>query len=342
MSIPKNSPAEPAENKAGGEAFQEGSFTFVNEGAGQRLDKFLQFRLPGKSRSFVQDLIKKGLVMIGGSAAKKASQTLQHRETVSLTVPSPIPTITQSRFVPFTVLYEDDHIAVINKPAGYMVHPVEGGDETTLVHGLLWRFKELSWMAGDDRPGIVHRLDRDTSGVMLVAKHDTVHYKLTMKFKAREIHKQYVALCTMKEPVQGGLIDMPIGRSLRNRKKMAIQYETGRHAITEYKVDEMFGRYAVVHAYPRSGRTHQIRVHLSFMGLPILADKLYGREKSIYANTLKGRKPGRNEKPVLERQALHACTLELEHPETGLPLHFEAEMPPDMQQVVGLLRRIYS
>jgi 23S rRNA pseudouridine1911/1915/1917 synthase len=239
------------------------------------------------------------------------------------------------------VLYEDEHIAVINKPAGYMVHPVEGGDETTVVHGLVWRFPHLSWLAGDDRPGIVHRLDRDTSGIMLIAKHDSSHHTLTMKFKAREIHKRYAALCHMLEPVQGGLIDMPIGRSLRDRKKMAIQHETGRNAITEYRVVGNFGPYALVKAYPRSGRTHQIRVHLSFVGLPILCDRFYGREKSLSLSTLQGKHPRKNEKPLLARQALHAEALAFTHPETDMPMRFEASMPPDMLKALGVVRNCF-
>jgi 23S rRNA pseudouridine1911/1915/1917 synthase len=177
--------------------------------------------------------------------------------------------------------------------------------------------------------------------VMVVAKNDMAHHRLAMKFKAREMRKAYVAVCYLQEPIEAGVIDAPIGRSFRHRKKMAIRYDGGRAAITEYEIREALGSFAVVDAYPRSGRTHQIRVHLSFMGLPIVCDQLYGRERALYETSVlcKARLPG--EEPILERHALHARLLAFEHPRTGRPLIFESAPPADMEYLLGFLRRCF-
>ncbi len=242
-----------------------------------------------------------------------------------------------NRELPSEIIYEDEDMAAIVKPPGLTVHPSPGVNETTLVHGLLWRIRQLSGMGGWDRPGIVHRLDRDTSGVMVVAKNDSAHHKLSLMFKAREVHKTYVAVCTVREAFRSGVIEAPIGRNPRDRKAMSIRYDTGRAAITEYQVRHVFGRFAVVEAHPRSGRTHQIRVHLKFMGMPLLCDALYGYEKVVYPSTLLGLARPADERPLMHRQALHARRLCLTHPRTGMQMCFESALPPDMLGLIGFL-----
>lgn len=315
--------------------------TLVNDTLALRLDRFLYDRLPGKTRSYIQRLIRDGYVSVTSGRPLKPAAKVHPGETIQVRFPPPAPMTLEPRPVAFEVIYEDEDLVALNKPAGLAVHPAPGLTEATLAHGLLWRFRSLSGMAGDDRPGIVHRLDRDTSGVMIVAKNDTAHHRLSLKFKAREMHKTYVALCSLREPAAAGVIDLPIGRSLRDRKKMAIRYDGGRAAITEYAVRRIFGPFALVEAFPRSGRTHQIRVHLSFMGLPILCDQLYGREKYLLESTVRGTGRRQREDSILRRHALHARTLCFTHPRTDQPMRLEAALPEDMSRVLGILRRAY-
>ncbi len=312
----------------------------LNQGVPVRLDKFLYDRLPGKTRSYIQKLIRGGSVNCAHGRSLKPSTKIQPGETVVVRMPPPPPSTLEPQYVHFGIFYEDEDLVALNKPPGVAVHPAPGLTEPTLVHGLLWRLRLLSRLAGADRPGIVHRLDRDTSGVMIVAKNDMAHHQLSLKFKAREMHKSYTAICRIREPIEAGVIDVPIGRSLRNRKKMAVRYDGGRAAITEYQVRQIFGSFALVDASPRSGRTHQIRVHLSFMGLPIVCDQLYGAEKRLFASSIRGKPRVAGEKPLLRRQALHARRLSFTHPRTGRRLRLEAALPEDMQRVIGILRRL--
>ena len=313
----------------------------VNDTVPNRLDKFLLERLPGKTRAYVQKLIKGGHVKLGSGKQAKPSTKVVRGETVRVRIPRLSESTIRPKYVPFEVLYEDEDIVALNKPPGIAVHPSPGLSETTLVHGLLWRLKNLSRLAGHDRPGIVHRLDRDTSGVMIVAKNDAVHHRLSLKFKAREMHKAYVAICQIDEPLEAGVVDMPIGRSLRNRRKMAIRYDSGRPAITEYRIREVLGPFAIVDAFPRSGRTHQIRVHLSFMGMPIVCDQLYGTQKAVYLSGLLGKSKEPDEEPLLARQALHSRSLCFAHPRTGKVVRLEATLPEDMLRFIGHLRRLF-
>ncbi len=314
----------------------------VNDAAQVRLDHFLCDRLPGKTRAFVQRLVKDGFVVAADQRTLKPSSKIKTGETVRVRMPPPEPSDLTPRYAPFEIIYEDEDMAAIVKPPGLTVHPSPGVNETTLVHGLLWRIRQLSGMGGWDRPGIVHRLDRDTSGVMVVAKNDSAHHKLSLMFKAREVHKTYVAVCTVREAFRSGVIEAPIGRNPRDRKAMSIRYDTGRAAITEYQVRHVFGRFAVVEAHPRSGRTHQIRVHLKFMGMPLLCDALYGYEKVVYPSTLLGLARPADERPLMHRQALHARRLCLTHPRTGMQMCFEAALPPDMLGLIGFLRGAFG
>ena len=314
----------------------------VNEAGPVRLDQFLCDRLPGKTRAFVQRLIRDGFAVAEDGRRLKPSSKIGTGERVTVRVPPPPPSELTPRYAPFEIIYEDADLAAIVKPPGLTVHPAPGMSETTLVHGLLWRMSTLSGMGGWDRPGIVHRLDRDTSGVMIVAKNDVAHHKLTLMFKAREIHKTYVAVCTAREAFGEGVVEAPICRSARDRKAMSIRYDSGRAAITEYRVRHMFGRYAVVEAHPRSGRTHQIRVHLKFLGMPLLCDAVYGSEKVVYRSTLCGRAREPNEPPLLSRQALHAQGLRFAHPRTGVSLRIESALPPDMLGLIGFLRSAFE
>ncbi len=314
----------------------------VNEAGQVRLDQFLCDRLPGKTRAFVQRLVRDGFVVADDGRRLKPSSKVKTGERVTVRIAPPPASDIEPRFAPFEIVYEDEDLAVIVKPPGLTVHPSPGTSETTLVHGLVWRMRRLSCMGGWDRPGIVHRLDRDTSGVMIVAKNDVAHHKLSLMFKAREIHKTYVAVCTVREAFREGVIEAPIGRNPRDRKAMSIRYDSGRAAITEYHVRHVFGRYAVVEAHPRSGRTHQIRVHLKFMGMPLLCDALYGYERVVYRSTLCGRAREPDEPPLLRRQALHAQRLRFIHPRTGVPLCVESALPPDMLGLIGFLRSTFG
>lgn len=318
-------------------------FTIVNDAGTQRLDLFLYERLPGKTRSFLQKLIKDGRVALdAGETLRRSSYRVKPGQTVAVCLPPPPPSEIEPRFTPFKIVYEDEDLAAIVKPAGLTVHPSHDLRETTLVSGLLWCMKNLSGMAGADRPGIVHRLDRDTSGIMIVAKHDEAHHKLALMFKAHQMHKTYVAVCHVKDTARDGVIDAPIGRNMRHRKQMAVRYDLGRAAITEYQVREVFGPYAVVEAHPRSGRTHQIRVHLKFMGMPLVCDALYGREKALCASAIRGAPRTAGERPLIFRQALHAAQLRFTHPRTGAPLRLEAALPADMLRLIGFLRRTFG
>lgn len=297
--------------------------------AGQRLDKALASAAPDLSRARIQALMAEGRVTYAGEVITDGSS--KAREGLYLiAVPEPLPAEPQAEDIPLTVLFEDDHLIVIDKPAGMTVHPAPGNQTGTLVNALLFHCGDsLSGIGGVLRPGIVHRLDKDTSGVMVAAKSDAAHQGLSVLFATHDLERQYIAL-TRGQPRPGsGRIENRIGRSHADRKKMAVLKTSGRHAITDYQTQAIYGPQerplaARVACRLHTGRTHQIRVHLASIGAPVLADPIYGSGPPAPAVRDAIRAEG------LERQALHAAVLGFVHPVTGEALRFETPLPPDM------------
>lgn len=312
------------------------SFTIrvSQKGAGRRLDQFLSETSLKLSRSQAKHLIQKHLVSLNQKPAKPSSH-IKTGDIVSGRLPEPEPLSLKPEPLPLTVLYEDPSIIVVDKAAGMVVHPAYGNRSGTLVNALLYHCKDLAGINGILRPGIVHRLDKDTSGVMVVAKDDEAYHRLTKQFKNRTVKKVYRAIVYGTVSSDEGLIDSEIGRHPGERKRMSTRPRKGRPAITRWKKMEAFEGAVLLEIFPQTGRTHQIRVHLSSIGHPILGDPLYGR---------KGR-PGALHDPVLRkcirtlsRQALHAQRLEFTHPRTGETVQFISPMPRDMEAVLECLR----
>lgn len=286
-----------------------------------RLDQYLKEKLSSLTRSRIQKLIESGFVTINGQKVKPATK-IKAGMKITIFIPPEEELDLTPEEVPFEILYEDEDIAVIFKPAGVVVHPAPGHKTGTLVHGLLARLKNLSGIGGKLRPGIVHRLDKDTSGLMLVAKNDFAHQALVSAFQRREIKKEYLALLYgILRPLQGR-IEKPIGRHPVHRQKMAI-LSGGKEAVTEYEVIKYFKKATLVLAKPITGRTHQLRVHFSHLGHPILGDPTYGGLKT--------------DLPRPERLMLHARKITFIHPRSQIPLTFEKEPPSDFQNYLRLL-----
>jgi 23S rRNA pseudouridine1911/1915/1917 synthase len=302
-----------------------------------RLDKFLTVHLSDRTRAFLQKLIKDGHVIVDGKTVSKVGLLLKIDSEVELEIPKPKEIKAKAEKIDLDIVYEDEDIVVVNKPAGMVVHPSETGAHLsgTLVNAILYHCKgSLKGISGELRPGIVHRLDKNTSGVLIVAKTDVAHQSLMNQFKDRKIGKKYIALVVGDVDPDHAIIDSPIGRSTRNRKKMAITGEgEGRNAITEYWVKEVFkdkrGRYSLLDIDLKTGRTHQIRVHLNAIGYPVLGDVVYGDK---LANGWVA------EKYRLKRQFLHAAELIVNHPRSGKAMKFEAEMPNDLKGVLKDLK----
>ena len=295
---------------------------------GQRLDLYLADRLKDESltRSRLQQLIRDGLVLVNGMR-QKAGYLVQAGDTCVVVLPPPTPLALIAAPVAFVCLYEDEDLLVLAKPPGVVVHPACGHEGGTLVHGLLHHCQSLSGINGELRPGIVHRLDKDTSGVMVVAKSDVAHHGLVEQFKGREVKKIYQAIVQGIPAAKTGRIDLPIGRHPVRRKKMAVR-EDGREAVTNWRVlEEFFQGFALLEIRLETGRTHQIRVHMAALGHPVAGDAVYGRKSSLLPQM------------AISRQCLHAHTLAFSHPRTGEFLEFTAPLWPDMRQTLLLLRQ---
>ena len=293
----------------------EKKHSFIVGEPGSRLDVFVSGRLPELSRTYAQKLIADGCITINGRVAK-ASQKVNTGDRVAVTIPPPEPSTLVAEDIPLDIIYEDDDLLVVDKPAGLTVHPAPGNPSHTLVNALLFRFPGLP--AGDDyvRPGIVHRLDKDTSGLMLVAKNRVALNKLANQFKSRSVLKAYLVLVRGRLSPENGFIDAPIGRDPRNRKCMAV-VSGGREARTGYRVIKYIGDYTLLEARLETGRTHQIRVHLSAIGYPVVGDATYGAKS-----------------PFLGRQFVHACRLGFRLPSSGQYVEFESELPHDLEQAL--------
>jgi 23S rRNA pseudouridine1911/1915/1917 synthase len=314
------------------------------EAAGQRLDKLLATSLPEISRSRLKALIESGQVTMvrGGAkaAVTEAAFKVKQDDEIRVEIPAPVAALPEGQDIPLTIVYEDEHLIIIDKPAGMVVHPAAGNLDGTLVNALIAHCGEsLSGIGGVKRPGIVHRIDKDTSGLLVVAKSDAAHTGLSAQFAAHNLERVYKALVWGNPTPPVGRIEGNIGRSSANRKKMAIVKSGGKHAVTHYRVLKRFGPekapYAsLIECRLETGRTHQIRVHMTELGHPLVGDQTYGSQAR------RSRHLPDEAKAALQnftRQALHASVIGFEHPVTHQFLKFESQIPPDIEQLVHLL-----
>lgn len=301
---------------------------------GQRLDTCLARENLGLSRSQIQRLIEEGRVRVNGSPVK-AHYHPKPGDRVEVTIPQPEPAVPRPESIPLDIVYEDAFLVVLNKPAGLVVHPGAGNPAGTLVNALLYHCPDLSGIGGVERPGIVHRLDKETTGLVVVAKDDLTHRGLARQWESRSIRRRYLALVKGRIAREQGRIETLIGRHPVERKKMAVVRQKGRVAITEYQVLERFRDSTFLEVHLRTGRTHQIRVHMASLGHPIVRDPTYGR-----------RTEGQGQPPWVQEalqglrgMALHAATLGFVHPRGGEILEFEAPLPPDFAHLLQMLRQ---
>jgi 23S rRNA pseudouridine1911/1915/1917 synthase len=300
---------------------------------GERLDRTLSALFPDHSRSALSRLIEQGHVRIDTNEATKTSLRVSGGQQVEIEFPSPAPSSVSSEDLPLTILYEDADLAVIDKPAGLVVHPSAGHESGTLVNAILFHVKDLSGVGGEIRPGIVHRLDKETSGVLVIAKNDHAHRTLAEQWNTERIRKEYLALVYGTPDPPRGSVNAPIGRDPRDRKRMAV-VRGGRHAITDYEVVERLRHVSLLRCRLRTGRTHQIRVHMKHIGHPIVGDPVYSGPQ------WRGIPDKKLQKALgsMKRQALHAARITLPHPTTGEVMTFESSMPGDLAELVEALR----
>ena len=299
---------------------------------GTRLDRALATLFPDHSRSGLARLIDEGRVRVDSIPAKKPSIRVEAGQTIAIEFPPPAATEIVSQDIPLTVLFEDDSIVVIDKPAGLVVHPAAGHADSTLVNALLFHVRDLSGIGGEIRPGIVHRLDKETSGVMIIAKNDEAHRKLSAEWGSDRVRKEYLALVYGTPSSANGTIDAPIGRDPRDRKRMAV-VRAGRAAVTGYEVLERHRYVSLLRCVLRTGRTHQIRVHLKHLGHPIVGDPVYSGPQWRGIPDKKLQKTLQ----AMQRQALHASRITFPHPKSGEMMSIEAPLPEDFKQLLGAL-----
>ncbi len=316
--------------------------TVTSQEANWRLDAFLVYHFPAYSRSLLRQVITAGGVTVDDKGAKPAYR-LKPGQRVRVVLPELPRQCPKPENIPVEVIYEDDWLAVINKPPGMVVHPARGHWSGTLASAIQYLYGgKLSTLGGPNRPGIVHRLDADTSGAILIAKHDLAHGKLAAQFAERTVDKTYLALVSGVPDRDADWIDQPIGVHPRQREKMAIRRfdPEARSAQTLYRVLERFDGFALISAHPKTGRTHQIRVHLAHVGCPVLCDRQYGGRAVLTRGEI--RRDPSDETVLLSRQALHAWKLGFTHPGTGQRMEVEAPLPQDIAQVLEELRRYRS
>jgi len=312
---------------------------------GKRIDSYLASRYTDYSRRVIQKVIDADAVLVNGRTVK-ASYRVRTGDVVSVRLPELPDTTPEPENIPIEVLYEDDALTVVNKPAGMVTHPAKGNWRGTMVNALQFHYDTLSTLGGENRPGIVHRLDRDTTGLLVVVKNDIAHRKLALRFELREVHKEYLALVSGVPERHSDYIEKAIGFHPTCREKMAIRLavDGGKPAVTFYEVAERFRGFALVRCKPQTGRTHQIRIHLAHIGHPILADKLYsGRDRIVLADLLgqDRRNPAADSQgdlTLIDRQALHAHRLRFEHPLTGRELDLTAPLPADFARILDAMR----
>jgi len=290
--------------------------------AGQRIDKFISDQIPDISRTYVQELLKSGDITVDLKTVKP-NYRLSGGEKILVNVLEPEPIEVKPEAIPLEILYEDQDVIVVNKPRGMVVHPAPGHTSGTLVNALLYHCKDLSGINGMLRPGIVHRIDKDTSGVLVAAKNDKAHRSLAEQLKNKTTHRIYYAIAHGEFEHDKGTIDAPIGRDENDRKKMAVTRTHSKDAVTHFTVLERFEKYTFVSCRLETGRTHQIRVHLAYIGHPVAGDPKYGPKKTLNING----------------QALHAAELGFIHPATGQNMMFQAPLPEDMEVLLTELRK---
>ncbi len=289
--------------------------------AGQRADVALAAMLE-LTRSNMQKLLDEGRA-VKGTKVIKSNYKLKLGDEIIVTLPEPQPLDVQPENIPLDIIYEDDDVVVVNKARGMVVHPAAGNYSGTLVNALLYHCKNLSGINGVIRPGIVHRLDKDTSGIMICAKNDAAHVSLSEQIQSKTAQRTYLAVVRGNIKTDSGVIETQIARDKDDRKKMAVVKEGGRNAVTEYEVVERFGKYTIVKCKLKTGRTHQIRVHMEYLGYPLVGDPKYSPMKTPFS---------------INGQALHSLTLAFDHPRTGERMEFEAKLPEDLHKVVTRLR----
>lgn len=299
-------------------------FVFSEEQA-QRLDKFLVACLPEFSRARLQNLIKAGLVLVNDTPAHKAGQSIEMGAVVQVHLPPPVPSALLPEAIPLDIIFENDDLLVVNKPAGMVVHPAAGHATGTLVHAVLAHAPELEGIGGEQRPGVVHRLDKETSGLILLAKNDRTHRWLQEQFRLRKVQKIYYALVDGAPPTPAGRVEAAIGRDLKQRKRMAVVTpQKGRQATSEYHTMEQFANHTLLEVHPITGRTHQIRLHMAFLGCPVAGDTVYGRQHASLP---------------LKRHFLHAARLSIRLRGETKTRTFEAPLPPELAATLDELRR---
>lgn len=305
----------------------------VNNQVYSRIDQYLTATFPGHSRSAFQEAIDQSLALVNGKPVK-ASYKVRAGDAIKVTLPTTPHLLPQPENIPLNIILEDEYLAVINKPADMVVHPAKGNWSGTLVNALRYHFQHLSGINGDYRPGIVHRLDRDTTGAILIAKEERTHRALSLQFEERKVYKEYHALCQGVLERDSDYVEKAIGHDPRDRTKMAVfnyvdEAKDIKPACTFYEVIERYDGYTYVKAYPKTGRTHQIRVHLAHVGCPILADKAYSHREQFLLSQLLN-KPLEADETLLTRQALHAHKLRFLHPITGQWIEAVAPLPEEM------------
>ena len=309
-------------------------FEIKSSQSGLRLDKYLNDTFSEFTRSHLQNLIEKGLVTVNGNTTK-CGHKLHDGDRVAMIIPLPEPSKINPENIPINIVFEDESLLVINKPAGMVVHPGAGNWQGTLVNALLYHCKTLSGINGVLRPGIVHRLDKNTSGLMVVAKNDHSHVNLSRQFESKSIVRTYQAIVWGVPKETTGEIETNIGRNPRDRKKMAVLGQSGKSAITDYKILENFIYLSLLQLILKTGRTHQIRVHLNHIHHPVFGDPEYnGRKSQINRLPLQIQRRGMGLLKIIQRQALHAKTLSFIHPVSQQKVVFDSELPEDMAQVL--------
>ncbi len=303
----------------------EQSLSYQFKGEGEvRLDKFLVTCLPEYSRSRLQSLIDDGCVRVNGKTATKSGQMISRENLVEVKIPPAQPSELVPENIPLDIIYENDDLMVVNKPAGMVVHPAAGHSSGTLVNAALAHAPAMAGVGGEIRPGVVHRLDRDTSGLILIAKNDRAQRFLQDQFRLRKTEKIYLSLVDGRPPTPAGRVEAPVGRDSRNRKLMAVTgLNKGREAVSEYRTLESFRKHTLLEVHPLTGRTHQIRVHMKFLGCPVSGDTVYGHKHATIP---------------LSRQFLHAARLTIVLPGEKISRTFSAALPVELEQVLERLR----
>lgn len=291
---------------------------------GARLDVALSLALSDTSRSFLQKLIANGQVSVDGAVCTVKKEAVKAGQRIEVEIPEAAPLAAEAQNIPLSVVYEDEHLLVVDKPRGMVVHPAPGNPDGTLVNALLWHCGDsLSSINGVIRPGIVHRIDKDTSGLLMVAKNDSAHLSLSRQLAEHSITRRYSAIALNNFKEDEGTVDAPIGRDSSMRLRQSVTEKNARHAVTHYRVLERFGKYTLIEARLETGRTHQIRVHMAYIRHPLLGDELYGRGKNPFGIT---------------GQVLHAGVLGFVHPATGEYMEFSSPLPAYFEEILRKLR----